>query len=96
VKIVEAFAARLPVVSTSVGVQGLGLAPGTHYVCGDSPAELAEGLVAVLRSARLAETLERAGRRLAEERWTLEAVAGIQNRLCAWVVEERREAVSKR
>ncbi len=85
VKIIEAFAARLPVVSTSVGAEGLAIVPGTHFVRGDSPRELADGLIALLRSPELQTALARAGRLLAEQRWSLEAVAAIQNRLCARV-----------
>ena len=83
VKIVEAFAARLPVVSTSIGVEGLDVTQGKHYIGGDSPVELADGLVALLKSADLGRALVHEARLLVEQRWSLEAVAGIQNRLCA-------------
>ena len=37
VKIIEALAARVPVVSTGLGAEGLGLVPGAHYLRADFP-----------------------------------------------------------
>jgi len=81
VKIVEALAASLPVISTPEGVEGLGLAPGKHYVEGAAPADLADAAVAMLQEPASAEALARAGRAYAEAHWSQEHVARLQNRL---------------
>jgi glycosyltransferase involved in cell wall biosynthesis len=46
-KVVEAMAHGVPVVSTTLGAAGLGLTAGTHYRAGDDPASFAEALTGV-------------------------------------------------
>ena len=45
-KILEATAAGLPVISTRVGAEGLELVPGEHYIAADEPERMADALVA--------------------------------------------------
>lgn len=47
-KIIEALAARLPVVSTAIGAEGLKLEPGRDIDIADEPAAIAEAIVARL------------------------------------------------
>lgn len=47
VKIIEAFALGLPVVSTSLGIEGLGAVDGQHAVIGDDVPSLATGLAGI-------------------------------------------------
>ncbi len=63
-KIYEAQAARIPVVSTSVGAEGLGVEHGTHLLIADEPDAFADACLALL--AREAEC-----RRLADAAWNL-------------------------
>ena len=49
VKILEACAAGKPVVSTSIGAEGLILEPGKEIIIADDPAEFAESVVAMLQ-----------------------------------------------
>jgi glycosyltransferase involved in cell wall biosynthesis len=73
-KVLEALAAGMPVVSTAVGVEGLGLTPGRHYL----RAEDAEACVAaILRLARepgLVASLGRAGAELVDARFRWAAI----------------------
>lgn len=48
-KILEAWAAATPVVSTTIGAEGLGAVDGKHLVIADTPREFAEAVVRVLR-----------------------------------------------
>lgn len=64
VKILNALAMGLPVVSTSVGAEGLEVIPGEHLLVADSPSEFADAVVRVLRDPELAERLGRRGREL--------------------------------
>jgi glycosyltransferase involved in cell wall biosynthesis len=41
VKILEAFAHRIPVVSTTMGAEGLEVEPGTHLLVADDPDAIA-------------------------------------------------------
>ena len=85
VKIVEALAAGLPVISTSIGAEGLGLEPGVHYAEGDRPAELADRAAQVLTDPSMGDRLSGDGRAFAASRWSLETVARRQNELVAEV-----------
>jgi glycosyltransferase involved in cell wall biosynthesis len=62
-KVLEAMAASLPVVSTPEGVSGLEAAAGSEYLLGKSAAELAAALVKVLSDPAQARKLGVAGRR---------------------------------
>ncbi len=83
VKIVEAMAARVPVVATRLAAEGLGITAGEHYAAGDTPAALGGQVATLLLTPALRAVLAERGRALAEARWSLEAVAGLQNSLCA-------------
>jgi len=73
VKILEAWAAATPVVSTSIGCEGLPVTPGRHLLVADEPAEFAEAVSALLASERLRRQIGRAGRELYEREFTWEA-----------------------
>jgi len=87
VKIVEALGAGLPVVATPFACEGLGLSPGTHYAEGESAADLSDATLNLLRDPSARERLARAGRAVAEERWSLPTVARLQN---DWVARVAR------
>jgi glycosyltransferase involved in cell wall biosynthesis len=91
VKILESFAHRVPVVSTTVGAEGLDVEDGVHLLVADDPEEFAAATVRLLRDTRLrvrlteaAETryLDRYDGREADVgvRRLLEEVAGIRTR----------------
>jgi len=89
VKIVEALAARLPVVSTSLGAAGLGLEAGKHFVAADTAESMAEAAAALLGDSSRLDALSTEGRSEAERSWSLEAVASRQAELLASVAEFR-------
>lgn len=60
-KILEAMATALPVVSTSVGVAGLSLTHKVNVLIADTSEELANNALMLLRDDRLAEKIGRAG-----------------------------------
>ncbi len=69
VKILEAWAAATPVVSTSLGAEGLSDA-GEHLVVADDPREFAAAVLRLLDSPYERRRLGCAGRRLFEQRYT--------------------------
>lgn len=74
-KVYEAMAASLPVVSTSVGIEGLAGEPGRDLLVGDSPEEFAEHCVSLLNDRNLRSGIGESGFRLVNESCSWEAVA---------------------
>jgi len=70
IKVLEAFARGVPVVSTRVGVRGLGVEDGTHVMLGESTEELAACVVALLRDPPAGARLARAAREFVERHFT--------------------------
>lgn len=68
-KIMEAMALGTPVVSTSLGAEGLDVIDGQHIVLADTPVAFAEGVLRVLHTPDLRARLSNAGRRLVEARY---------------------------
>lgn len=62
IKILEALAHARPVVTTTLGAEGLDLQGGTHLLIGDSTSEIVENLARLLRDGDLAARLAAAGR----------------------------------
>jgi len=78
VRILEAFARGVPVVTTTVGLEGIDAEPGRDVLVADTAGEMADAVVRVLRDPALAADLAMRGRRLAEARydWRI-ALAGL-------------------
>jgi polysaccharide biosynthesis protein PslH len=70
IKILEACAAGKPVVSTSIGAEGLDLEPDKDIVLADSPAEFARDIIALLRDPARCDALARSGRESVERRYS--------------------------
>jgi glycosyltransferase involved in cell wall biosynthesis len=70
IKIIEAWAAGLPVVSTSLGAEGLPGLHGEHLLIADSPVQFADAVSSVLKSSELRDRLARNGRKLYERELT--------------------------
>lgn len=67
VKILEAMALGIPVVSTPLGASGIGAADGTQILLADGPAQLAEACATLLLDPVRAVAVGRAGRKLVQE-----------------------------
>jgi glycosyltransferase involved in cell wall biosynthesis len=74
VKILEAFAGGIPVVSTSLGGEGLEVEEGREVLLADTTDELARGCARLLSEEELRVRLASNGRRLFEERYRPEVV----------------------
>jgi polysaccharide biosynthesis protein PslH len=70
IKILEALAARLPVVSTTKGAEGLDLTPGEHFLLADTTDEMVAALARVCLDGALRERLASAGEEVVRERYT--------------------------
>ena len=69
VKILNALAQGVPVVSTSLGAEGIGVTDGRDILIADAPADFALAVLRLLDDADLAARLVANGRRLAEARY---------------------------
>jgi sugar transferase (PEP-CTERM/EpsH1 system associated) len=71
-KILEALAMARPVVTTSIGAEGLPVEHDVHLLVADAAEEFAAAILSLLDDAQLAERLGKAGRQLVCERfdWT--------------------------
>jgi glycosyltransferase involved in cell wall biosynthesis len=76
-KIIESFAMGVPVVSTTVGCEGIGAADGEEIVVADSPRDFAAAVAALLAAPARRTAIAGRARRLASERYRWESVAGM-------------------
>jgi polysaccharide biosynthesis protein PslH len=76
-KILEAFAMRKAVVSTSVGCEGLAVESGKHLLIADQPEAFAQAVVGLLHNPSMRIALGNAGRALVEAEYSWEQ-AGTQ------------------
>jgi glycosyltransferase involved in cell wall biosynthesis len=67
VKILEAFARGIPIVSTSVGVEGIDAKPGDHLLVADSPDIFAAAVIRLLTNPEEGARLAASGRALAQK-----------------------------
>jgi glycosyltransferase involved in cell wall biosynthesis len=74
-KILEALANERPVVSTTIGAEGLPVEDGRHVVAADGEITFARAVVRLLGDRPLAEQLAREGRALVEERFSWPSAA---------------------
>jgi len=71
-KILEAMASGTPVVTTSLALGGIEAVPGEHVKVGNSPQELSNEIIHLLRDRREAIRIARNARRLIEEKYSWE------------------------
>ncbi|HVG53302.1 MAG TPA: glycosyltransferase family 4 protein [Vicinamibacterales bacterium] len=87
-KIFEALAMARPVVSTTVGAEGLGIGPGRHYTCADEPGAFANAVVALLHDPHRRAELGAAGRHLVETCYSWPTIGRVFEQRCEEVVAE--------
>jgi glycosyltransferase involved in cell wall biosynthesis len=85
-KIFEALAMAKPVVSTTVGAEGLPLVPGRHFIQADEPTAFAGAVVSLLGDEPRRRALGGAGRELVEQRYAWPQVAREFEAACREVV----------
>ncbi|QQS38586.1 glycosyltransferase [Candidatus Woesebacteria bacterium] len=80
-KILEAMAAGLPVVSTSVGVAGLNLVDGIHAVVRDDISDLAHASVELLKDPVLSKKIGEQGRKFVKNYYDWEAIVKLHEKI---------------
>jgi glycosyltransferase involved in cell wall biosynthesis len=65
-KIIEAFAAKVPVVSSAKGVEGLQAEPGVHFLAAETPAEFLNAIEEIIGNPSRREIMVQCAAKLAE------------------------------
>jgi polysaccharide biosynthesis protein PslH len=81
VRILEAFSRAAPVVTTTVGLEGIGACPGEDVLVADSPEDFARSLIDLLQDRELQQKLSTNGRQLVEEKYDWQVVLGELDRV---------------
>lgn len=89
IKAFEAMAMGRPVVSTAIGVEGLDVADGTHYLRADDGPAFADAILRLLDDAALRRTLAANARRLTEENFSWARVARQFEAICTATMQAR-------
>ena len=79
-KVLEAFAARCPVVSTAKGVEGLEVEDGKHLLIRDRPLDIASGVMQLWQHHKQAQSLTAAAYQQVQAKYSWEAAAQKINR----------------
>jgi glycosyltransferase involved in cell wall biosynthesis len=88
-KIYEALAMNAPIVSTSIGAEGLPVLPGKHLLMADDPAGFAEAVVRLLTTPAEAASLGQAGGAYVREHFGWSNVASEFAAICEQVLARR-------
>ncbi len=89
VKILEAFASGIPVVSTPLGAEGIAAESGTHLLLAPSPAEFAEATLRLLEDRQAAARMAEEARRLVETFYDWPAAAAKIERIYQELIERK-------
>lgn len=88
IKILEALAWEIPVVTTRLGAEGIPAEAGRDLQFADDATGLAEALLGLYAAPALAEAARRAGRRLVENHYALDALGALTDRIYAEALAE--------
>ncbi|MBT3288201.1 MAG: glycosyltransferase [Victivallales bacterium] len=86
IKIFEAMAAGIPVVSTRIGAEGLPVEDGTHCFLADDPRAFANRVIDVLQGAPATGQMAATAAKLVREKFDWEHVTSIFEKLCQEVL----------
>lgn len=71
-----------PIVSTSIGTEGLGAEPEVHFLERDGAQEMADALLGLLRDAELRHNLSKRARDIVEQRFGHHVAAKAFEKIC--------------
>lgn len=91
IKIFEGMATGIPVVSTSIGAEGLPVTPEEHLLVGDSPGDFAQCVVRLFASRPLQARLGGTALRLVREQCSWERVAEVFAEYCHATCQHAQE-----
>jgi polysaccharide biosynthesis protein PslH len=86
IKIFEAMAMGIPVVSSTIGAEGLPVDDGTNIFIADDPDTFAQNVVALLQNSSLARSAGTAGRLMVSEKFSWNTAVGKFDQMCTQAV----------
>jgi glycosyltransferase involved in cell wall biosynthesis len=90
IKAFEAMAMGRPVISTSLGIEGLDVTDGEHFVRADDAEAFSRGILTLLDDRAARDRIAEAARRLMEDRFSWNKVAAQFEAICLGALERRR------
>ncbi|MEO8132707.1 MAG: glycosyltransferase [Betaproteobacteria bacterium] len=87
IKVYEAMAMGCPVVSTRIGVEGLPVEPGRHFLEADSADEMAAAVLSLLDDRELRDRLSKEARRYVEENMSARVASRVFEQICLRALE---------
>lgn len=75
-KILEAMALGIPVVSTTIGSEGIEVQKGKDIIIADTAKDFADSIITVLRKDQLRQSLAKNGRHLVEQKYQWQKITG--------------------
>jgi glycosyltransferase involved in cell wall biosynthesis len=93
-KIYEAMAMEQPIISTTIGAEGLPVRHGSHLLLADTPQDFAAAVVSVLRNQSLARTLSASAAQLVRAEFGWEQASRKFAEICCAAIR-RKEAASR-
>lgn len=69
VRILEGFAKGMPMVTTTVGLEGIEAEHGIHLLVEDQPEKFAESVIKLMNDSQLQDTLSKGGRKFVEDNY---------------------------
>jgi glycosyltransferase involved in cell wall biosynthesis len=88
IKAYEAMAQGCPIVSTTIGMEGLPAEPDRHFLLADKPREFAAALLSLLRDRAQGDRIAQEARRFVEASFSAERVAREFERICWGAIED--------
>jgi len=94
IKVYEAMAMGSPVVSTRIGVEGLPVEPGRHFLEADSANDMAAAVLSLLDDRGRSTRLSLQARKLVEENMSAERAARVFEQICLQALRPANAAVA--
>lgn len=88
-KVLEALASSLPVVSTSIGVAGLNLKSGKQVLIAETPKDLAHRTIYLLRNSVIAKKIGTEGKKFVEKNYDWKSVVKLHDKIYQDVLGEK-------
>jgi glycosyltransferase involved in cell wall biosynthesis len=89
-KILGAMAAGVPVVTTSVGIEGIGAKDGVHVLVRNNSEDLSEGVVRLVKNRELYQKIAQQARVLVEEKYSYKSIAKVLDQIYQEVGSDRK------